>query len=74
MSKSLQLFAVVLFSVTAPFLLAQQGNIAGPVSGYVFDRTAHVLRPVLGIAGASMLGDGVNFGLAVASVCRSATL
>jgi DNA-binding beta-propeller fold protein YncE len=68
MPKSLRLITVSLFCLTAPFLLAQQANIAGPVSGYVFDRTAHSLRPVLGIAGASMLGDGVNFGFPVASV------
>jgi hypothetical protein len=57
-----------LISLTAPLLLAQQGRIAGPVSGYAFDRTAHVLRPVLGIAGAAILGDGVDFGLAVGAV------
>jgi DNA-binding beta-propeller fold protein YncE len=44
-------------------LLAQQGQVAGPVSGYVFDRGAHVLRPVLGIAGAAVLGDAVDFGM-----------
>ena len=49
-------------------LLAQQGQVAGPVSGYVFDRGAHVLRPVLGIAGASVLGDAVDFGVPPAAV------
>jgi sugar lactone lactonase YvrE len=57
-----------LLILVAPALLAQQGQIAGPVSGYVFDRSAHVLRPVLGIAGASVLGDPVNFGIQPASV------
>jgi DNA-binding beta-propeller fold protein YncE len=57
----------ILLGLTAPLLVAQQGRIAGPVSGYVFDRTAHALRPVLGIAGASVLGDGLSFGLPVAS-------
>src|SRR5271157_5351517 len=67
MPKGLRHIATLL-GLAVPLLLAQQGSIAGPISGYVFDRTAHVLRPVLGIAGAAVLGDGVNFGLAVASV------
>lgn len=54
--------------LAAPLLMAQQGRIAGPISGYVFDRTAHVLRPVMGIAGAAVLGDGIDFGLPVAAV------
>ena len=45
-----------------------QGQISGPVSGFAFDRSAHGLRPILGIPGASVLGDPVNFGFAVASV------
>lgn len=49
-------------------LVAQQGQVAGPVSGYVFDRGAHVLRPVLGIPGASILGDGVDFGMPPSAV------
>lgn len=49
-------------------LVAQQGHVAGPVSGYVFDRGARVLRPVLGIAGASILGDGVDFGMPATAV------
>lgn len=44
-------------------LVAQQGQVAGPVSGYVFDRGAHALRPVLGIAGASLLGGAIDFGM-----------
>lgn len=47
---------------------AQQGQINGPISGYVFDRPARALRPVLGIPGASVLGDPVSFGFEVAAV------
>ena len=47
---------------------AQQGNVAGPVSGMVFDRSSHQLRPVLGIPGASLLGDPVALGVEAASV------
>jgi len=54
---------VSLLGLSATALLAQQGRIAGPVAGYVFDRGAHVLRPVLGIPGASVLGDPVNLGV-----------
>jgi hypothetical protein len=46
---------------------AQQGSVAGPVSGMVFDRSSHQLRPVLGIPGASLLGDPVALGLEAAS-------
>src|SRR5579872_5422251 len=67
MAKLLR-FSAALPVLAVSVLMAQQGQVAGPVSGYVFDRMAHMLRPVLGIAGASVLGDGVNFGMPVASV------
>ena len=47
---------------------AQQGQINGPISGYVFDKPARALRPVLGIPGASVLGDPVKFPFEVATV------
>jgi hypothetical protein len=37
-------------------LIAQEGSLAGPVSGLVFDRHARALRPMLGVPGASHLG------------------
>lgn len=61
-------FAAGLLIPVSTVLLAQQGQLAGPVSGYVFDRQAHALRLVLGIAGASVLGDSVQFGLNPAAV------
>jgi hypothetical protein len=51
----------------AIFVHGLQGQVSGPVSGFVFDRSARGLRPVLGIPGAAVLGDPVNFGFAVAS-------
>jgi hypothetical protein len=46
---------------------ALQAQITGPVSGFVFDRSARGLRPILGIPGASVLGAPLNLGFAVAS-------
>ncbi len=58
--------SLLIFFVAAP-LLAQQGRVAGPVAGYVFDQASQAVRPVLGIPGASTLGDPVNLGLSAAS-------
>jgi WD40 repeat protein len=66
MAKQIRRIAAVVGMAT-PFLLAQQGSVSGPVSGYVFDRPAHVLRPVLGIAGAAVMGGSVDFGMTVAA-------
>jgi len=57
-----------LISLPVVLLPAQQSQIAGPVSGYVFDSAARGLRPILGIPGASLLGNPVNFGFEVSSV------
>ena len=43
-------------------LYAQQGTIAGPSAGFVFDASSHVLRAIRGIPGASLVGDPVDFG------------
>jgi hypothetical protein len=40
----------------------QQGTIAGPSAGFVFDNASHVLRGIRGIPGASLIGDPVDFG------------
>ena len=47
---------------------AQQGNLTGPVAGFVFDGPGRVLRPIKGVPGASLLGDPVGFGLDAAAV------
>ncbi|HEV2448658.1 MAG TPA: hypothetical protein VGS58_22145, partial [Candidatus Sulfopaludibacter sp.] len=64
MANSIRSLAMLLVLAVSA-LLAQTGLVAGPVSGYVFDRPAHALRPVLGVAGASVLGDGVDFGFPI---------
>jgi len=46
----------------APWLPGQQGTIAGPSAGFVFDSSNHVLRGIRGIPGASLIGDPVDFG------------
>ncbi len=51
--------------------LLLHGQISGPVSGYIFDNSAHALRPILGIPGASLVGAPVDFGMDVASVSVS---
>ncbi len=48
-------------AVAAPWLWAQ-GGVVGPVSGIVFDQSARVLRPILGIPGASLLGEALEAG------------
>jgi hypothetical protein len=48
-------------AVAAPWLCAQSG-VAGPVAGFVFDQSAHALRPILGVPGALLLGDGLDAG------------
>src|SRR5208283_3235811 len=48
-------------------LPAQQGRLSGPVAGFVFDNSGHVLRPIQGVPGASLLGDPLNFGIDVAA-------
>lgn len=52
----------------AAFLLpAQPGRVAGPSSGFVFDRSSTALRPIRGVPGASVLGDPLQLGFDVAS-------
>jgi hypothetical protein len=50
----------------ASFIYGQQGSIAGPSTGFVFDNSSHVLRAIRGIPGASLIGDPVDFGFDVA--------
>ncbi len=65
---------VSLLCLAAPLALAQQGRVEGPIAGYVFDGQAQALRPVLGIPGASLLGDPVNLGTGLASAAVSPRL
>ena len=66
MNKRTVLQLLVVLAVAASPVCGQSG-VAGPVSGYVFDRSARVLRPILGIPGASLLGDGLDAGSELAA-------
>jgi hypothetical protein len=63
---SLPLCGMVL--ATSGWLAGQQGKLSGPVTGFVFDGSGRVLRPVQGVPGASLLGDPVSFGFDLAAV------
>jgi len=65
---------LILCSTGAVALLAQQGTVSGPVSGYVFDARGHSLRTIRGIPGASLVGDPVDFGTAVTAAWVSPRL
>jgi hypothetical protein len=57
-----RILPIVTFASLAAVLDAQpQGTINGPVAGYVFDKAAHALRPVLGLPGASLLGSPIKW-------------
>ena len=56
---------LILCAAGAGALLAQQGSVGGPISGYVYDARGHALRTIRGIPGAAVVGDPVNFGDAV---------
>lgn len=49
-------------------LAAQESFLSGPVSGFVFDRASRSIRPIVGLPGASYLGDALAAGLDWASV------
>jgi hypothetical protein len=53
---------------TSGLLAGQQGQLSGPVAGFVFDGAGRVLRPIQGIPGASLLGDPMSFGFDLAAV------
>lgn len=58
----LRIFPIIALASLAALLEAQpQGSINGPVAGYVFDKTTHALRPVLGLPGASLLGNPIRW-------------
>ncbi len=67
-------FITGLLTLSCGLALAQQGRIAGPLSGYVFDRTAQALRPVSGVPGASVIGSPIDIGFAASGVWVSPQL
>jgi len=59
--------SVAILAALAAVGQAQQGQVTGPVLGYVFDGAARAVRPVLGIAGASIFGGPMALGYDVTS-------
>src|SRR5438128_5391554 len=57
-----------------PAAYGQQAGITGPSSGFVFDNSAHGLRPIRGIPGASVIGAPIEFGFDIASASVSPSL
>ena len=57
----------ILCAAACGALLAQQGAVGGPVTGYVFDAYSKVLRPIRGIPGAAVFGTPLDLGLPTAS-------
>lgn len=63
-----KLLSVLLF-LLPPAVVAQVGTrVSGPLSGTVFDRSAGALRHMVGVPGASYLGDVILGGLEAAAV------
>jgi hypothetical protein len=54
-------FPIIALVSLAALQAQPQGSINGPVAGYVFDKTAQALRPVLGLPGASLLGSPMKW-------------
>jgi hypothetical protein len=71
-SRSLWILAFGCLAAAA--LCAQQGSVAGPLSGYIFDPGTHTLRTIRGVPGAALVGDAVDFGFGLASAYVSPSL
>ncbi|HUQ95491.1 MAG TPA: hypothetical protein VM120_27675 [Bryobacteraceae bacterium] len=56
---------VLLLSVVLAAVLSAQDPIRGPMLGWVWDSKKESVRPVLGIAGSSVMGQGIDLGSAV---------
>lgn len=63
-----------LLTLACGVALAQQGKIAGPVSGYVFDPAVRSLRPVVGVPGAATIGSPIELGFRASGVWVSPLL
>jgi len=66
LSRILIILAVCLLPLGA--VASEQARLAGPVSGLVFDHQAHAIRPVIGVPGASYLGEPLAAGIDLAAV------
>ena len=63
--NTLQFMTVTLL---ASGLAAQTGSVRGPIAGMVYDGAAHAIRPLVGLPGASYLGNPMVSELDFASV------
>jgi len=62
------LFLVFAFVPAQPLLCADELALGGPVSGFLFDRRAGDIRPLMGVPGASYLGAPLVAGVSIAAV------
>jgi hypothetical protein len=53
--------------IAACSLYGQAGKLGAPALGFAFDQSAHALRRIQGIPGASLVGAPVDFGIAVSA-------
>jgi hypothetical protein len=53
--------------LAASSLYGQAGKLGAPALGFAFDQSAHALRRIQGIPGASLVGSPVEFGIAVSA-------
>lgn len=58
----------LLIGVCSLLALADDASLTGPVSGYVFERSSHSIRPIYGVPGSSYLGPAALDGIDAASV------
>ena len=59
---------LVVSAAFASLALSQQTELRGPVAGFLYERAARSLRPVLGILGSAHLGDPLLSGVDAAAV------
>ena len=67
MKNTLSILLILTIVALAP-AAAQQAQLSGPVSGFIFDSEAQAIRPIIGIPGASYIGDALIADLDLAAV------
>src|SRR5690242_17015959 len=72
MRQATRILTFTCAAVAAAF--SQTGRVSGPVTGYVYDAHSRGMRPVLGLPGASLLGERMGFGFDVKAVTVSPRL
>lgn len=63
MRRPLLVLPILLIALAVAALAAEPVRLEGPVLGFVFDRAAGGVRPILGMAGASFFGEPVALGI-----------